>query len=100
MSASRSPPRQESLKGHSTTKISPFDKRSSTKVIDRNSPHKIYKNASGTKSPSSHTKEQSLMNNTMTSDWKTGLSPRARGRMHIALPTDNNDNTTDYHDAQ
>lgn len=38
------------------------------------------------------------MNVTMASEWKTGLSPRARGRMHIALPTDN-DNTTDYHEV-
>lgn len=29
------------------------------------------------------------MNNTQTSDWKSKLSPRARGRIQIALPTDN-----------
>ena len=29
------------------------------------------------------------MNNTQTSDWKSKLSPRARGRIQIALPGEN-----------
>ena len=37
------------------------------------------------------------MNNTMTSDWKSKLSPRARGRIQIALPagTDTDFNPAD-----
>ena len=40
-------------------------------------------------SPTAYTKEQTLMNNTQTSDWKSKLSPRARGRIQIALPGEN-----------
>ena len=29
------------------------------------------------------------MNNTMTSDWKSKQSPRARGRIQIAMPAEN-----------
>lgn len=38
-------------------------------------------------SPLSKTNDQ--MNNTATSEWKSKLSPRARGRIQIALPTEN-----------
>ena len=34
------------------------------------------------------------MNATMTSEWKSKLSPRGRGRIQVALPTD--EDTTDF----
>ena len=45
------------------------------------SPLDAYQNLPVKGSPSNATKEQTLMNNTMTSDWKSKLSPRARGRI-------------------
>ena len=44
-------------------------------------------------SPTAQTKDGVLRQDTSTSDWKSKLSPRARGRIQVALPTDN---TTDY----
>ena len=35
------------------------------------------------------------MNNTMTSDWKINQSPRARGRIQIAMPAEN---TTEFNE--
>ena len=46
-----------------------------------NSPMDVYQNQPVKGSPTNQTKEQTLMNNTMTSDWKSKLSPRARGRI-------------------
>ena len=37
------------------------------------------------------------MNATMTSEWKSKLSPRGRGRIQVALPTDGE--TTDFDKA-
>ena len=46
-------------------------------------------------SPTSQTGgEQTIFNATMTSEWKSKMSPRARGRVQVALPTDGD--TTDY----
>ena len=69
-----------------------------------NSPSEVYKNVgAGTTgdsmskhsmgSPTAQTKDGVLRQDTSTSDWKSKLSPRARGRIQVALPTDN---TTDY----
>ncbi len=44
-------------------------------------------------SPLSKTNDQTQMNNTATSEWKSKLSPRARGRIQIALPTENGTGT-------
>lgn len=57
----------------------------------------VYQNVpvAGTKpSPTSQTGELTAMNATMTSDWKSKLSPRGRGRIQVALPTD--EDTTDF----
>lgn len=48
------------------------------------------------KSPKTQkTHEQTVLNQTMTSDWKSKMSPRGRGRIQIAMPS-NSDNATDY----
>ena len=87
----------------SNQKLTPFEHRKSSKMFNAgaggppstvgsvaNSPMDVYQNQPVKGSPTNQTKEQTLMNNTMTSDWKSKLSPRARGRIQIALPTDDN----------
>ena len=100
--SSRSPT-NKSLKSVKTLsqkkKSSPFDQARQGSLKGKEAPSEIYNNIQLQKNPSptaSKTNDKSQMNNTMTTEWKTGLSPRAKNRIQIALPTDN---TTDYNEV-